>query len=119
MPSTTHHRRMEDGGQPDVTPPQIWFPGHSPRPFYADFAIPLGGAPLRFLSTLPQPSSFDLALMDDLDIVAVRIEHPCRIIAGIVFEPSLRCCLAYCLRRPQRLCRMHLPHHGLSPQIQH
>src|ERR1700688_986305 len=24
----------------------------------------------------------------------VRIEHPCRIIAGIVFEPSLRCCLA-------------------------
>ena len=32
--------------------------------------------------------------MDDLDIVAVRIEHPCRIIAGIVFEPSLRCCLA-------------------------
>ena len=77
-----------------MTPPQIWFPGHSPRPFYADFAIPLGGAPGRFLSTLPQPSSFDLALMDDLDIVAVRIEHPCRIIAGIVFEPSLRCCLA-------------------------
>jgi hypothetical protein len=32
--------------------------------------------------------------MDDLDIVAVRIEHPCCIIAGIVFEPSLRCFLA-------------------------
>src|ERR1700732_2300753 len=35
-----------------------------------------------------------LALMDDLDIVAVRIEHPCRIIAGIVFEPGLRRFLA-------------------------
>ena len=32
--------------------------------------------------------------MNDLDIVAVRIEHPCRIIAGIVFEPRLRCTLA-------------------------
>ena len=32
--------------------------------------------------------------MNDLDIVAVRIEHPCRIIAGIVFEPGLRCLLA-------------------------
>jgi len=32
--------------------------------------------------------------MNDLDIVAVRIEHPCRIIARIVFEPSLRCFLA-------------------------
>src|SRR5712692_9415587 len=32
--------------------------------------------------------------MDDLDIVAVRIKHPCRIIARIVFEPSLRCTLA-------------------------
>src|SRR5258706_1776362 len=32
--------------------------------------------------------------MNDLDIVAVRIEHPCRIIAGIVFEPGLRCFLA-------------------------
>ena len=31
-----------------------------------------------------------LALMNDLDIVAVRIEHPCRIIARIVFGPSLR-----------------------------
>src|SRR5258708_19844202 len=32
--------------------------------------------------------------MNDLDIVAVRIEHPCRIVAGIVFGPSLRCFLA-------------------------
>ena len=32
--------------------------------------------------------------MNDLDIVAVRIEHPCGIIAGIVFGPSLRCFLA-------------------------
>ncbi len=32
--------------------------------------------------------------MDDLDLVAVRIEHPGRIIAWIVFEPSLRCFLA-------------------------
>src|SRR5258708_15027442 len=31
--------------------------------------------------------------MNDLDIVAVRIEHPCRIIARIVFGPSLRCIL--------------------------
>ena len=32
--------------------------------------------------------------MNDLDIVAVRIEHPCRIIARIIFGPRLRCCLA-------------------------
>ena len=32
--------------------------------------------------------------MNDLDIVAVRIEHPCRIISRIVFEPSSRCFLA-------------------------
>ena len=31
--------------------------------------------------------------MNDLDIVAVRIEHPCRIIARIVFGPRLRCFL--------------------------
>src|SRR5580658_3491523 len=35
-----------------------------------------------------------LALMDDLDIVAVRIEHPCRVIARIVFVPRLRRFLA-------------------------
>src|ERR1700719_2328578 len=34
------------------------------------------------------------ALMNDLDIVAVRIEHPCRIVARIVFETSLRRFLA-------------------------
>jgi len=28
--------------------------------------------------------------MDDLDIVAVRIEDPGRIVAGVVFEPPLR-----------------------------
>ena len=32
----------------------------------------------------------NLALMNDLDIVAVRIEHPCRIVARIVFVPRLR-----------------------------
>src|SRR5258706_5024646 len=37
----------------------------------------------------------NLAFVDDLDIVAVRIEHPCRIIARIVFGPSLRCFLAF------------------------
>ena len=36
----------------------------------------------------------NLAFMNDLDIVAVRVEHPCRIIARIVFGPSLRCFLA-------------------------
>src|SRR6266850_8536827 len=36
----------------------------------------------------------NLAFMNDLDIVAVRIEHPCRIIARIVFGPGLRCFLA-------------------------
>ncbi len=29
--------------------------------------------------------------MNDFDIVPVRIEHPCRIIARIVFGPTLRC----------------------------
>jgi len=32
--------------------------------------------------------------VNDLDIVAVRIEHPGRIMARIVFGPSLRCFLA-------------------------
>jgi hypothetical protein len=32
--------------------------------------------------------------MNDLDIVAVRIEDPCCIVARIVFESSLRCSLA-------------------------
>src|ERR1700747_1805161 len=35
-----------------------------------------------------------LAFMNDLDIVAVRIKYPCRIIAGIVFKPGLRRFLA-------------------------
>src|SRR5882724_4189992 len=36
----------------------------------------------------------NLAFMNDLDIVAVRIEHPCCIVARVVFGPSLRCFLA-------------------------
>ena len=32
--------------------------------------------------------------MNDFDIVTVRIEDPCRIVARIVFETSLRCFLA-------------------------
>jgi len=32
--------------------------------------------------------------VDDFDIVAVRVEHPGRIVAGIVFEPCLRWALA-------------------------
>src|SRR5216684_7814907 len=39
-------------------------------------------------------SIINSAFVNDLDIVAVRIEHPCRIIARIVFGPSLRCFLA-------------------------
>jgi hypothetical protein len=35
-------------------------------------------------------SEINSALMNDLDIVAVRIEHPSRIIARIVFVPRLR-----------------------------
>src|ERR1700722_7727563 len=44
-------------------------------------------------ATAIQPTRINLAFMNDLDIVAVRIEHPCRIVAGIVFGPSLRCFL--------------------------
>src|SRR5260370_29381576 len=39
-------------------------------------------------------SIISLAFVNYFDIVAVRIKHPCRIIARIVFEPSLRCTLA-------------------------
>src|SRR5580658_7420958 len=49
--------------------------------------------PLR-AATAIQPMRINLAFMNDLDIVAVRIEHPCRIIARIVFGPSLRRFLA-------------------------
>jgi hypothetical protein len=41
-----------------------------------------------------KPIKIHSAFMNDLDIVAVRIENPCRIVAGVVFEPSLRCSLA-------------------------
>src|ERR1700736_152614 len=40
-------------------------------------------------------SAISSAFMNDLDVVAVRIEHPCRVIARIVFRPSLRCFLAF------------------------
>src|ERR1700730_4828047 len=56
----------------------------------------LTGGPRREFETLEAPIStmrINLAFMNDLDIVAVRIEHPCRIIARIVFGPSLRCFL--------------------------
>ena len=46
------------------------------------------------LEALISTMKINLAFMNDLDIVAVRIEHPCRIIARIVFGPSLRCFLA-------------------------
>src|SRR3989442_13958297 len=49
------------------------------------------GTPIRLpFSTM----KINLALMNDLDIVAVRIEHPCRIVARIVFGPRLRWFLA-------------------------
>src|SRR5712691_9662284 len=57
----------------------------------------LTGEPRPEFETLEAPIStmkINLAFMNDLDIVAVRIEHPCRIIARIVFGPSLRCFLA-------------------------
>src|SRR6267143_6014069 len=57
----------------------------------------LTSKPRPEFETLEAPIStmkINLAFMNGLDIVAVRIEHPCRIIAGIVFEPSLRCALA-------------------------
>src|SRR5206468_2699743 len=57
----------------------------------------LTGGPRPEFETLEAPIStmkINLAFMNDLDIVAVRIEHPGRIIARIVFGPSLRCFLA-------------------------
>jgi hypothetical protein len=38
----------------------------------------------------PQGAIILVAFIDDLNIVAVRIKHPGRIIARIVFETSLR-----------------------------
>src|SRR5580693_8233863 len=52
------------------------------------------GAQPRARSAQPMRQQIELAFMNDLDIVAVGIEHPCRIIAGIVFKPGLRCLLA-------------------------
>ena len=57
----------------------------------------LTGEPRPEFETLEAPIStmkINLAFMNDLDIVAVRIEHPCRIVARIIFGPRLRCCLA-------------------------
>ncbi len=61
------------------------------------FLMGLTGGPRPEFKTLEAPIStmkINLAFMNDLDIVAVRIEHPCRILARIVFGPSLRCFLA-------------------------
>ncbi len=50
------------------------------------------GEPRPEFQTLEGPVTMkiNLAFMNDLDIVAVRIEHPCRVIARIVFGPRLR-----------------------------
>ncbi|MCU1303266.1 MAG: hypothetical protein JWQ87_3550 [Candidatus Sulfotelmatobacter sp.] len=58
----------------------------------------LNGEPRPEFQTLEAPITMkinlalkiNLAFMNDLDIVAVRIEHPCRVIARIVFGPPLR-----------------------------
>ena len=58
----------------------------------------------------PDPSmKINSAFMNDLDIVAVRFEHPCRIIARIVFGPSLRCFLALALARETPLAAKTTP----------
>jgi hypothetical protein len=60
------------------------------------FFMDLTGEPRPEFETLEAPigtMKINLAFMNDLDIVAVRIEHPCRIIARIGFEQSLRCFL--------------------------
>ena len=44
----------------------------------------------RASSEFSEWASSVLAFIDDLNIVAVRIKHPSGIIAGIVFETSLR-----------------------------
>ena len=52
----------------------------------------LNGEPRPEFQTLEAPITLkiNLAFMNDLDIVAVRIEHPCRVITRIVFGPRLR-----------------------------
>src|SRR5215211_948429 len=50
--------------------------------------------PGRTWAAGPETPLRRLAFMNDLDIVAVRIKYPCRIIAEIVFEPGLRRFLA-------------------------
>ncbi len=56
-------------------------------------SVPVGHRNLS-LATAGFFSIISLAFVNDLDIVAVRIDHPCGIIARIVFGPSLRCFLA-------------------------
>jgi hypothetical protein len=62
----------------------------------------LRGAPL-YVNPLSVPYKCNLALMNDLTIVAVRIEHSCGIIARIVFGPSLRRFLALASGAHRRL----------------
>src|SRR5258708_591676 len=61
----------------------------------ATFSSPHEPRQPQYRENVPSVSGFpNLAFMNDFDIVAVRIEHPCRIIARIVFGPSLRRFLA-------------------------
>jgi hypothetical protein len=57
-------------------------------------AVKREGAAFSEVASAPVNNIRRLAFIDDLNIVAVRIKHPGRIIARIVFETSLRCCLA-------------------------
>src|ERR1700689_4059061 len=77
--------------------------------------------PLR-AATAIQPMRINLAFMNDLDIVAVRIEQPCRIIARVVFGPSLRCFLALASSADSRsveaiLLSMVLRHKSNMPRL--
>jgi len=61
------------------TPPK--HAGHPDRKVFRVPSFKLLKRPLRM--------KINLAFMNNLDIVTVRIEHPCRVIARIVFEPRL------------------------------
>jgi hypothetical protein len=63
----------------------------------ASLASPFSSPVFRVFLGLPataKPMKINSAFVNDLDIVAVRIEHPGRIIARIVFGPGLRGFLA-------------------------
>jgi hypothetical protein len=70
-------RRLPTGA-PDVIPP------------HAQSRLANLVPSLKLLEAPIRTTKINLAFMNDLDIMAVRIEHPCRIIARIVFGPSLR-----------------------------